>query len=43
VPDINHPWVTLAPEAFLRMMDTLHESGLSVVSLKDLVCGIQKP
>jgi len=37
VPDYNHPWVTTSPEAFLRMMDALQQTGLSVVSVKDLV------
>jgi len=42
IPDYNHPWVTTPPEVFLRMMDALQQTGLPVVSVKDLVGAIQK-
>ena len=36
VPDIAHPWVHTDPELFTQFMDYLEETGVKVISMRDL-------
>ena len=36
VPDIAHPWVHTDPELFKQFMDYLEETGVKVISMRDL-------
>jgi peptidoglycan/xylan/chitin deacetylase (PgdA/CDA1 family) len=36
VPDLDHAWVSTAPEVFVRYMDCLRDAGCTVIAMRDL-------